>query len=128
MHIGGRSMGHFAYILLNIYIQHINICINIHIYIHIGGRGMGHFANGFKGGVHLCNKPGDVAHFASKMLGISNIYAFINMILYIFLLKNIFYLYRDDIIENFMGDFCSNHYTYIFVLFSSKFEYPFFTT
>lgn len=34
-----------------------------------GGRGMGHFANGFKGGVHLCTKPGDVAHFASKMLG-----------------------------------------------------------
>jgi succinyl-CoA synthetase beta subunit len=34
-----------------------------------GGRGKGHFANGFQGGVHLCNKPGDVAHFASKMLG-----------------------------------------------------------
>lgn len=34
-----------------------------------GGRGLGHFANGFKGGVHLCSKPGDVASFASKMLG-----------------------------------------------------------
>jgi len=34
-----------------------------------GGRGLGHFSNGFKGGVHLCNKPGDVGKFASKMLG-----------------------------------------------------------
>lgn len=34
-----------------------------------GGRGLGHFSNGFKGGVHLCNKPGDVEKFASKMLG-----------------------------------------------------------
>ena len=34
-----------------------------------GGRGLGHFSNGFKGGVHLCNKPGDVERFASKMLG-----------------------------------------------------------
>lgn len=34
-----------------------------------GGRGLGHFSNGFKGGVHLCNKPGDVGNFASKMLG-----------------------------------------------------------
>lgn len=34
-----------------------------------GGRGLGHFSNGFKGGVHLCNKPGDVKNFASKMLG-----------------------------------------------------------
>lgn len=34
-----------------------------------GGRGLGHFSNGFKGGVHLCAKPGDVANFASKMLG-----------------------------------------------------------
>lgn len=34
-----------------------------------GGRGLGHFANGFKGGVHLCSKPGDVAKFASNMLG-----------------------------------------------------------
>jgi succinyl-CoA synthetase beta subunit len=34
-----------------------------------GGRGLGHFSNGFKGGVHLCTKPGDVAKFATKMLG-----------------------------------------------------------
>ena len=34
-----------------------------------GGRGLGHFSNGFKGGVHLCNKPGDVKTFASKMIG-----------------------------------------------------------
>lgn len=34
-----------------------------------GGRGLGHFSNGFKGGVHLCSKPGDVVNFASKMLG-----------------------------------------------------------
>lgn len=34
-----------------------------------GGRGLGHFSNGFKGGVHLCNKPGDVEKFASQMLG-----------------------------------------------------------
>ncbi len=34
-----------------------------------GGRGLGHFSNGFKGGVHLCSKPGDVEKFASKMLG-----------------------------------------------------------
>jgi succinyl-CoA synthetase beta subunit len=34
-----------------------------------GGRGLGHFSNGFHGGVHLCNKPGDVTNFASKMLG-----------------------------------------------------------
>jgi succinyl-CoA synthetase beta subunit len=34
-----------------------------------GGRGLGHFSNGFKGGVHLCNKPGDVDNFASHMLG-----------------------------------------------------------
>jgi len=34
-----------------------------------GGRGLGHFSNGFKGGVHLCSKPGDVTNFASKMLG-----------------------------------------------------------
>eukprot|EP01036_Dinobryon_divergens_P027846 gene27846-36687_t len=34
-----------------------------------GGRGLGHFSNGFKGGVHLCSKPGDVTTFASKMLG-----------------------------------------------------------
>lgn len=34
-----------------------------------GGRGLGHFTNGFKGGVHLCSKPGDVEYFASQMLG-----------------------------------------------------------
>lgn len=34
-----------------------------------GGRGLGHFDNGFKGGVHLCNKPGDAENFAGKMLG-----------------------------------------------------------
>ncbi|RYG67481.1 hypothetical protein EON64_07345 [archaeon] len=34
-----------------------------------GGRGLGHFSNGFKGGVHLCSKDGDVPRFASKMLG-----------------------------------------------------------
>jgi succinyl-CoA synthetase beta subunit len=34
-----------------------------------GGRGLGTFSNGFKGGVHLCNKPGDVETFAGKMLG-----------------------------------------------------------
>lgn len=34
-----------------------------------GGRGLGHFSNGFKGGVHLCTKPGDVTRIASKMLG-----------------------------------------------------------
>jgi succinyl-CoA synthetase beta subunit len=34
-----------------------------------GGRGLGHFSNGFKGGVHLCSKPGQVQEYASKMLG-----------------------------------------------------------
>ena len=34
-----------------------------------GGRGLGHFSNGFKGGVHLCNKPGDVGYYAKSMLG-----------------------------------------------------------
>jgi succinyl-CoA synthetase beta subunit len=34
-----------------------------------GGRGLGKFSNGFRGGVHLCTKPGDVTNFASKMLG-----------------------------------------------------------
>eukprot|EP00981_Chlorochromonas_danica_P007161 scaffold1593_cov170-Ochromonas_danica.AAC.6 len=34
-----------------------------------GGRGLGSFSNGFKGGVHLCSKPGDVTNYASKMLG-----------------------------------------------------------
>lgn len=34
-----------------------------------GGRGLGKFSNGFKGGVHLCNRPGDVGKFAKNMLG-----------------------------------------------------------
>lgn len=34
-----------------------------------GGRGLGHFSNGFRGGVHICTRPGDVADKASKMLG-----------------------------------------------------------
>lgn len=34
-----------------------------------GGRGLGHFSSGFKGGVKLCNKPGDVEEYASKMIG-----------------------------------------------------------
>lgn len=34
-----------------------------------GGRGLGKFSNGFRGGVHLCNKPGDVENFAKNMLG-----------------------------------------------------------
>jgi len=34
-----------------------------------GGRGLGHFDNGFQGGVHLCNKKGDLENFAGKMLG-----------------------------------------------------------
>lgn len=34
-----------------------------------GGRGLGHFSNGFKGGVHLCTKPGHVTEYASQMLG-----------------------------------------------------------
>ena len=34
-----------------------------------GGRGLGKFSNGFRGGVHLCNKPGDVEKFAKNMLG-----------------------------------------------------------
>ena len=37
--------------------------------IHAGGRGKGTFANGFKGGVHLCNSPAEVRQIASKMLG-----------------------------------------------------------
>lgn len=36
-----------------------------------GGRGLGTFTNGFKGGVHLCTKPGQVTEYASKMLGSS---------------------------------------------------------
>lgn len=34
-----------------------------------GGRGLGKFSNGFKGGVHLCTRPGDVGRFAAQMLG-----------------------------------------------------------
>ncbi len=34
-----------------------------------GGRGLGTFTSGFKGGVHLCTKPGQVNEIASKMLG-----------------------------------------------------------
>ena len=34
-----------------------------------GGRGLGHFSNGFKGGVHMCTKPGDVEKNALSMLG-----------------------------------------------------------
>src|SRR5439155_6621693 len=37
--------------------------------IHAGGRGKGTFANGFKGGVHLCKKPGEAREIAGKMLG-----------------------------------------------------------
>jgi succinyl-CoA synthetase beta subunit len=37
--------------------------------IHAGGRGKGTFANGFKGGVHLCNSPAEARELASKMLG-----------------------------------------------------------
>lgn len=36
-----------------------------------GGRGLGTFTSGFKGGVHLCDKPGQVTDYASKMLGAS---------------------------------------------------------
>ncbi|CAM9904469.1 unnamed protein product, partial [Phaeothamnion confervicola] len=34
-----------------------------------GGRGLGTFKNGFRGGVHMCNRPEDAKLFASKMLG-----------------------------------------------------------
>jgi succinyl-CoA synthetase beta subunit len=34
-----------------------------------GGRGKGHFANGFQGGVHLCETPGEVRSKAVQMLG-----------------------------------------------------------
>src|SRR3954454_17428359 len=37
--------------------------------IHAGGRGKGTFANGFKGGVRLCNSPSEVREIAEKMLG-----------------------------------------------------------
>jgi succinyl-CoA synthetase beta subunit len=34
-----------------------------------GGRGKGKFDSGFKGGVHLCNTPGEVKELATSMLG-----------------------------------------------------------
>src|ERR1044072_7174215 len=37
--------------------------------VHAGGRGKGTFANGFKGGVHLCNSAAEVRDIAAKMLG-----------------------------------------------------------
>ena len=37
--------------------------------VHAGGRGKGTFANGFKGGVHLVNSPGEARDVAGKMLG-----------------------------------------------------------
>src|SRR5271156_564403 len=37
--------------------------------IHAGGRGKGTFTNGFKGGVHLCQTPGEIRDLAAKMLG-----------------------------------------------------------
>jgi len=37
--------------------------------VHAGGRGKGTFANGFKGGVHLCQSPKEAREIASKMLG-----------------------------------------------------------
>lgn len=37
--------------------------------IHAGGRGKGTFANGFKGGVHLCETPAEARELARKMLG-----------------------------------------------------------
>tara|TARA_R110002096_G_scaffold114770_1_gene248776 strand:- start:19381 stop:20565 length:1185 start_codon:yes stop_codon:yes gene_type:complete len=37
--------------------------------VHAGGRGKGTFKNGFKGGVHLCNSPAEVAEKAGQMLG-----------------------------------------------------------
>ena len=43
--------------------------IIVRIYTYSYTTGLGHFSNGFKGGVHLCSKPGDVTNFASKMLG-----------------------------------------------------------
>jgi len=33
-----------------------------------GGRGLGTFVNGFKGGVHMCTRPGDASKFAQNML------------------------------------------------------------
>ncbi|HEY5751838.1 MAG TPA: ADP-forming succinate--CoA ligase subunit beta [Chthoniobacterales bacterium] len=37
--------------------------------IHAGGRGKGTFKNGFKGGVHLCETPGQAYDLAAKMIG-----------------------------------------------------------
>ena len=37
--------------------------------IHAGGRGKGRFANGFKGGVHLCETPAEARQLAENMLG-----------------------------------------------------------
>jgi len=37
--------------------------------IHAGGRGKGTFANGFKGGVHLCQTAEEATELAGKMLG-----------------------------------------------------------
>ena len=37
--------------------------------IHAGGRGKGKFANGFKGGVHLCQTPAEARELAENMLG-----------------------------------------------------------
>ncbi|PWU10798.1 MAG: succinate--CoA ligase subunit beta, partial [Verrucomicrobia bacterium] len=37
--------------------------------IHAGGRGKGTFADGFQGGVHLCDSPEKAANLAGKMLG-----------------------------------------------------------
>lgn len=37
--------------------------------IHAGGRGKGTFKSGFKGGVHLCQTPGQAYDLAAKMLG-----------------------------------------------------------
>ena len=34
-----------------------------------GGRGLGTFKNGFKGGVHVINKPGQAKEYAQMMLG-----------------------------------------------------------
>lgn len=34
-----------------------------------GGRGLGKFDNGFKGGVHMCQKPSDARKYAEAMLG-----------------------------------------------------------
>src|SRR5207245_10084466 len=36
--------------------------------IHAGGRGKGSFTNDFKGGVHVCNSPGDASEVAAQLL------------------------------------------------------------